>query len=99
MKSQKIWSVFLLIALSFSISHDTAFNLLHDDACVATEYKVELEADHQLGDIHDHYHVNYILPTPFTLAVQTYKETQPLFNFKNYLFKASKDLLRPPTFV
>jgi len=99
MKSQKIWSFFLLLALSFSVSHDTAFVLLHDDACVATEYKVELDADHQLGDMHDKYHVNYVLPTHFILAVQIYKESQPLFTANNYLFKTSKNLLRPPTLV
>ena len=99
MKSQKVWSFFLLIALSFSVSHDTMFVVLHDDSCVATEYKIEHSAAHQLGDMHDHYHVNYILTTPFTLAVNMHKESQPLFTYTNYRFEFSKDLLRPPTFA
>lgn len=93
---KRIWSYFLLIALTLSVFHDTTFAILCDDSYVATEHKVEFVAKHHLNDIHEKYHFTNVPMTAFNVPSQSYKGSEPIFKHVGYLFKFSHNLLKPP---
>lgn len=78
MNSKNIWSLLLLIAMSFSLVHDYTFVSLDNDKHSVQEYISELTThssnkDGFKHDIHSEYHNLYLCPTNTLLFSNTEK--------------------------
>ncbi len=99
---RKIWTLLLLLSMSFSVVHAYAFSAIQDDHCSSVhEYVQELSTpiDHgDLCDIHFEYHVSYLLPEYFMLPTLTgLTDTLPDVNERIAIDKTTS-LFRPPIF-
>ena len=102
MNIKKIWTLLLLLAMSFSIVHAYAFSAIEADHHGSVhEYIQELSVptDHgDICDIHFEYHVSYLLPEYFILPDHT-SLTDTLFNVNERIeIDKTTSLFRPPIF-
>jgi len=89
MKTKKVWSVLLLIAMSFSFLHDYAFNLLDNHQHSVQKYISELSAPTSnvaidIDNIHFEFHMSYIIPAKL-ISLQTVEGEDTLFIYNNVL--------------
>ncbi len=64
MKRNKLWSLLLVFAFSFSIAHEYVYTLIDEEHCTVQEYVHELSASSDHGDIcdiHHQYHHLFVL--------------------------------------
>jgi len=100
MKLNKLITLALFIALSFSITHEFAFAIFDEDHCSTSEYVSEMEkpsAHDDICDIHYKFHQASYLPTPNVLLpkVETSYLELTLID-KSYYFNNPRELYKPP---
>jgi len=101
MNSKKIWSLLLLLAISFSISHDYTFSALDKHSSSIETYLGEFShvisnkhAD-KLCDIHFEYHTQYIFEQNTISFSQI--EYKPLFAYEKIFYSLNYfNFFKPP---
>ena len=102
MKTGKLISIFLLMALSFSTMHAFAINFLDSDHCSVSEYAQEIEqaSEHEHSgdghDIHHAFHVLFLLPESMPVNVQRQPVLTELSSSESYTFYLQNNILQPP---
>ena len=102
MNSKKIWLFALLIAMSYSVMHDYAFNILDDDRCSVQEYVSELSVpnsntDGDLCDVHFEYHTSFLCPIELVSLPKMEKIEDFFIHNKIFLSRNFFDFFKPPT--
>jgi hypothetical protein len=99
MKRNKLWSILLLISLSFSIFHGLAFaNFDHEEHDVYTFiHEISEPSDHNdMCDFHAEFHNSYLLPQKKLLysarLASNAIQTSPM----HVAFDTTLNLLKPP---
>jgi len=87
MKTKKIWSLLLLIAMSFSFLHDYAFNILDNHQHSVAGYVCELSAptsnvDINIYNMHFEFHMTYIIPAKL-ISIPTIEGEQTHFVYQS----------------
>lgn len=101
MNSKKLWSLLLLIAMSFSLVHDYAFVALDKDNHFVNEYISDImtpssgsdELTHQL---HSEFHVFDLHPTRLISIGDVQKEKSLFIDDEIFLSLSYSNFLKPP---
>jgi len=101
MNSKKIWSLLLLVAISFSLAHDYTFTVLDDQHHSVQEYLSELttpdsNTDGFIHNIHSEYHTIDICPIEllsfsYTEKIKSIFQHNEIFLSRNY-----SNFFKPP---
>ncbi|DAB28430.1 MAG: hypothetical protein A2513_03570 [Sulfurimonas sp. RIFOXYD12_FULL_33_39] len=101
MKLKKIYSLLLLFAISFSVTHDYTFAILDNKHSSLKAYINELSFDttkrgDNLCDIHFEYHISYTFPTKEPSLPIIGKE-KSLFSYNGTYFSLKQfNFFKPP---
>jgi len=104
MKNNKLITLVLLLAISFSTLHAFAIDYLDTDSCNVSEYVEEISNesthhDHESGDVcsvHYLFHTVFIVPSQQDLLSEISTEDKPLFMQASYTYDNLEDFLKPP---
>jgi len=105
MNFQKMISIVLLMAMSFSSLHAYAITLLDEDHCSVSEYVQEIEqasSDTFSGDvcdIHHEFHVLFLLPDPLVTTGTVQNISTEIATAESYTFYLQNNVLQPPIFL
>ena len=100
MKFKSIITFSILLALSFSITHEFTFTLFDENKCSVSEFVSEFDAPtgvDDLCDIHCEYHQAYMSSILNTSMFQIYKVSDLQINQESYEQKITQDLIIPPS--
>jgi hypothetical protein len=96
---QKLLNFLLLFVISFSTLHAFTVDMLDTQHNHVVEYVQDvkhLESDESVCHIHHFFHISYIIPESITFTDKQYTFVKPLYFEKNYNFKPTNKLLKPP---
>jgi hypothetical protein len=104
MKKNKLLSLVLLFAISFSTLHAFAINYLDTDNCSASEYVEEIANEsshhgHESGDVcsvHYLFHTAFIIPIYEGFISDIDTEDKPLSIQSSYTYNKLENFLKPP---
>jgi len=102
MNIQKMISIVLLMAMSFSSLHAYAITLLDEDHCSVTEYVQEIEQasssefSGDVCDVHHEFHILYLLPEPLRVVNTIFNFDTEISAAESYTFYLQNNVLQPP---
>ena len=102
MKTRKLISIVLLLAMSFSSLHAYAIDFLDEDHCSVSEYVQEIEMPHDgniAGDIcniHHDFHTVFLLPETYLPVTHTVATEVNIHVALTHDFQSYKNFLKPP---
>jgi len=99
MKLKSLITFSILLALSFSITHEFAYAFLDEEKCTVTEYVHELDAPtgvDALCDTHHEYHQAYMFPKEQFSTQNLDKASELIIQNESYQFSINSDLVIPP---
>ena len=104
MKDNKLVTLVLLFAISFSTLHAFAIDFLDTDQCSTSEYVEEIangsaHHEHESGDICSvHYllHTVFIVPVHYEFISEIDAEDKPLSKQSAYTYNNLQNFLKPP---
>jgi len=99
MKKHNFWTILLLIAFSFSISHAFVIETKEADHCSVQEYIQEFSQSSDccdVCDVHHMFHMSYIIvDTIFSMNFDSLSLT-PIYNPDHYNGSYTSSSFRPP---
>ncbi|MCK5854722.1 MAG: hypothetical protein KAG56_05835 [Sulfurovaceae bacterium] len=102
---KKIINLFLLVVMTFSITHEIVLDTHDDNHCSLPEYLAEFSApdvhdsyEHQedVCDTHFIFHISFLMPENFILSEISYLETTPTTTILTHTFTPLNNTFRPP---
>lgn len=100
MKTKRLISLALLLALSFGIIHEYAFAMLDNNHCSASEYINELDnpsSHNDICDIHFEYHQSiFLLSQNIILPKIEKNDFVTNFEDESYYFYNPLEFFKPP---
>lgn len=104
MKNNKLVTLVLLFAISFSTLHAYAIDFLDTDQCSASEYVEEIanastHHDYKSGDVcsvHYLFHMAFIIPVYKDFISDINREDKPLLTQSSYTYNTLENFLKPP---
>ena len=99
MKLKSIITFSILLALSFSITHEFAYTFLDEEQCTVNEYVAELDAPtgvDELCDTHYEYHNIYTFSQDNIFIQDVDKTSELIIQNESYNFSINSDLVIPP---
>ena len=102
MKTRKLVSILLLLAMGFSSLHAFAIDFLDGEHCEVTEYVQEFSqanAHDQNGDIcqiHHEFHIAFVLPEITLLPKKAHFSSATISTQAKHDFQSQKNFLKPP---
>ncbi len=102
MKTRKLISVLLLMAMGFSSLHAYAISFLDEDHCEVREYIQEFsqESTHNVKNdicnIHHEFHIAFVLPEATLLPSQLQFSTATVMTLERHDYQPPKNFLKPP---
>jgi len=98
----KILTLFLLLAMSFTVGHAYVIAALDTHPCHVSEYVHEISdltasaADDDICHLHHFFHIATILPEVNPLIQRIRFTQQPHSNTKRYEYNSYNNFLKPP---
>ncbi len=102
MKTRKLISIVLLLAMGFSSLHAFAIDFLDEDHCEVSSYVQEFSqsSDHdEQGDIckiHHEFHIAFVLPEITLLPLKIVGTSQPIATLVKHDYQTYHYFLKPP---
>ncbi len=104
MKNNKLVTLVLLFAISFSTLHAFAIDFLDTDKCNVSEYVEEIanesaHHDHESGDVcsvHYLFHTAFLVPVHVEFISEINTEDKPLSTQSSYTYNNLENFLKPP---
>lgn len=99
MKKHKIWTVLLLLSMSFSMLNAFVLEASEKDQCSIQEYVLEFSQSNHCGDLCDVRHmfyISFILPAQTQLVEFESHTFVLIYNSENYISHNHPSNFRPP---
>ena len=102
MKTRKLISVLLLMAMGFSGLHAYAINFLDENHCEVHQYVQEFSQEsthndkHDVCNIHHAFHIAFVLPEVTLLPSQGQFSSATVTTLNRHDYQPSKNFLKPP---
>ena len=105
MKTRKLISMILLMAMSFSSLHAYAISFLDEEHCSVTEYVQEIQTANleefsgDVCDVHHEFHTPFLLPDVITTLTDYQRIPTEISPAESYTFYLQNNVLQPPIFL